>query len=40
MVPNMDISDNRNFFRKADISDDPVEKIMDKYNNYPSLKEH
>ena len=37
MVPSMDITDNHNFLSKTDTSDDPSEKIIDKYKNHPSI---
>ena len=37
MVPSMDITDNHNFLSKTDTSDDPSEKIIDKYKNNPSI---
>ena len=37
MVPSMGITNNHNFLSNTDTSDDPVEKIIDKYKNHPSI---
>ena len=37
MVANMGISNNRNFLSNTDTLDDPLEKIIDKYKNRPSI---
>ena len=37
MVSDMRIPNNHNFLSNTDFSDDPVEKIIDKYKNHPSI---
>ena len=39
MVPSMGITNNNNFLSTTDTSDtnDPLEKIIDKYKNHPSI---
>ena len=39
MVPSMGITNNNNFLNTTDTSDtnDPLEKIIDKYKNHPSI---
>ena len=37
VVPNMDITNNNNFLSNRDTSDDPLEKIIEKYKNHPSI---
>ena len=37
MVPNMGITNNRNFLGNTGTSGDPLEKIMDKYKNHLSI---
>ena len=36
MIPNMGITNINNFLSNTDTSDDPLEKIMDKYKNHPN----
>ena len=37
VVPNMSITNNNNFLGNRDTSDDPLEKIIEKYKNHPSI---
>ena len=37
MVPSMSITNNHIFLSNTDTSDDPLEKIIDKYKNHPSI---
>ena len=37
MVPSMGITNNHNFLSNRGTSDDPLEKIIDKYKNQPSI---
>ena len=37
MVPSMGITNNHNFLSNTDTSDDPLEKIVDKYKNHLSI---
>ena len=37
MVPNMSITNDHNLLTNTDTSDDPLEKITDKYKNHPSI---
>ena len=37
MVPNMSITNNHIFLSNKNTSDDPLDKIIDKYNLYPSI---
>ena len=37
MVPNVDITNSHNFLSNTDTLDDPLEKIIDKCKNYPSI---
>ena len=36
MVPSVDITNNHIFLSTTNFSDDPLEKIIDKYKNHPS----
>ena len=43
MVPNIGTTNSHNFLSNTDTSDNPLEKIIAKYKNYPSIcciKEH
>ena len=37
MVPSMGITNNHIFLSNTNTSDDPLDKIIDKYKNYPSI---
>ena len=37
MVPSMCITNNYNFLSNTDTSDYPLQKIIDKYKNHPSI---
>ena len=37
MVPSVDITNNHIFLSNTNFSDDPLEKIIDKYKNHPSI---
>ena len=37
MVSDMGITNNHNFLSNTDTFDDPLEKIIDKYKNHPSI---
>ena len=37
MVPSMGITNNHIFLSNTNPSDDPLEKIIDKYKNHPSI---
>ena len=37
MVPSMGITNNHIFLSNTNTSDDPLEKIIDKYKNHPSI---
>lgn len=37
MVPNMNLINNHNFLNNTATSNDPLEKIIDKYKNQPSI---
>ena len=37
MVPSMGITNNHIFLRNTNTSDDPLDKIIDKYKNHPSI---
>ena len=37
MVPSMSITNNHIFLSNRNTSDDPLDKIVDKYKNHPSI---
>ena len=37
MVPSMGITNNHIFLSNTNTSDDPLDKIIDKYKNHPSI---
>ena len=37
MIPSMSITNNHIFLSNTNASDDPLDKIIDKYKNYPSV---
>ena len=37
MIANVGITNNHNFLSNTDTSDDPLEKIIVKYKNHPSI---